>query len=125
MNKRKVYPLEFRREAVAMAQLPNAVVEEVARNLGIPSGSLHRWIRAEKEKGSLAFPGQGKQLLTAEQAEIQRLRKENERLRMEREILQNRSWSPATTPKDETAAMRVQTGGVGWKSSPMALVLRA
>jgi len=87
MNKRKVYPPEFKREAVALTQLPNAVVEEVARNLGIPSGSLHRWIRAEKEKGALAFPGQGKQALTAEQAEIQRLRKENEQLRMEREIL--------------------------------------
>jgi len=87
MNKRKVYPPEFKREAVAMAQLPNAVVEEVARSLGISSGSLHRWIGAAKEKGSLAFPGRGKQLLTEEQAEIQRLRKENEQLRMEREIL--------------------------------------
>lgn len=87
MGKRKVYPAEFKREAVAMAQLPNAVVEEVARNLGISSGSLHRWMRFEREKGALAFPGQGKQLLTTEQAEIQRLRKENEQLRMEREIL--------------------------------------
>jgi transposase len=87
MKKRKVYPPEFKREAVAMTQLPNAVVEEVARNLGVSSSALHKWIRAEKAGGALAFPGQGKQALSAEQAEIQRLRKENEQLRMEREIL--------------------------------------
>ena len=87
MKKRKVYPPEFKREAVGLTQLPNAVVEEVARSLGVSSSALHKWIRADKTDGGLAFPGQGKQALTAEQAEIQRLRKENDQLRMEREIL--------------------------------------
>ncbi len=44
-------------------------------------------MNAEQEKGESAFPGQGKQILTPEQQEIQRLRKENEILRQEREIL--------------------------------------
>lgn len=87
MGQRKVYPAEFKREAVQLAGQPGNTVEGIARDLGISSGSLHRWIRAAKEQGSLAFPGQGKSALTAEQAEIQRLRKENEQLRLEREIL--------------------------------------
>lgn len=48
---------------------------------------LRKWLNAEQEKGESAFPGQGKQVLTPEQQEIQRLHKENEILRQEREIL--------------------------------------
>jgi len=86
-NKRKVYTPEYKREAVAQTREPNATVEGVARDLGISSGSLHRWIRAERESGAVAFPGHRKQALSAEQTEIQRLRKEVEQLKLEREIL--------------------------------------
>lgn len=87
VKQRKTYTAEYKREAVAQTRLPNATVEGVARALGISSGSLHRWIRAEKEAGAVAFPGQGKQALSAEQAEIQRLRKELAIAKEEREIL--------------------------------------
>lgn len=62
-------------------------MEGVARDLGISSSALHRWIKISEKAGELAFPGHGKAALTAEQAELQRLRKENEQLRFEREIL--------------------------------------
>jgi transposase len=84
---RKVYPAEFKHEAVGLTKQPNATVEGVARDLGMSSSALHRWIREHKDKGEIAFPGHGKPALTAEQSEIQRLRKENEQLRLEREIL--------------------------------------
>jgi transposase len=84
---RKVYPAEFKREAVGLTKQPNATVEGVARDLGVSSSALHKWARAEKEAGALAFPGQGKQALTTEQSEIERLKKELALVREEREIL--------------------------------------
>jgi len=89
-SKRKVYTAEYKHEAVAQTRLPNATVEGVARDLGMSSSALHKWIRAEKEAiglGKPAFPGQGKVAMSEEQAEIARLRKEVERLKLEREIL--------------------------------------
>jgi len=86
-KQRKTYRPEYKRETVAQTRAPNATVEGVARELGISSGSLHRWIRAEREAGGLAFPGQGKQALSAEQAEIERLKKELAMAREERDIL--------------------------------------
>lgn len=88
-GKRRVYTAEFKREAVALVEARKGQenVEEVARNLGVSRGSLHRWIAEGSEKGSLAFPGHGNQALSPEQAEIQRLRKEVEQLKEEREIL--------------------------------------
>ncbi|MBB5234683.1 transposase [Deinococcus budaensis] len=58
-----------------------------ARDLGINVSLLRKWMNAEQEKGEAACPGQGKPVLTPEQQEIQRLRKENEISRQEREIL--------------------------------------
>ncbi len=46
---------------------------------------LCRWIKEANEADGQAFRGQGK--LSEEQAEIRRLREENKRLKMEKEIL--------------------------------------
>lgn len=46
---------------------------------------LGRWIRENEDEGGEAFSGQGK--LTPELAEIRRLKEENKRLKMEKEIL--------------------------------------
>ncbi|GMA15373.1 transposase [Deinococcus metallilatus] len=71
-----------------------------ARDLGINVSLLRKWMNAEQEKGEAAFPGQGKQILTPEQQEIQRLRKENETLRQEREILKKAAaFLPRAGPK--------------------------
>ena len=55
--------------------------------LGISDHSLYKWRRRAKERGELAFPGNGKVALTAEQQENLRLRKELERVKQERDIL--------------------------------------
>jgi transposase len=46
---------------------------------------LRRWKHQINEQGQDAFPGKGR--LLPEQEELYRLREENKRLRMEREIL--------------------------------------
>jgi transposase len=60
-------------------------VSEAARNLGIHHSSLRRWKKQLDADGNQAFPGKGH--MTTEKEELYRLRKENKRLRMEREIL--------------------------------------
>ena len=63
-------------------------VTEAARNLGIDAQMLGRWKSRIEHQNNGAFVGNGR--LSVDQEELQRLRKENKRLRMEREILRKR-----------------------------------
>ena len=89
MGTRKTYSAEFKRQAVQLATQLDHTVDEIARDLGIGRSTLSNWIRMAKEHGELAFPGKGKARLTPEQEELKRLRKENELLRQERDILKS------------------------------------
>jgi transposase len=84
-EKRRNYTAEFKREAVALITEHGYGVSEAARNLGINANMLRKWKRKLEENVTDAFPGKGH--LSAEQEEFQRLRQENKRLRMERDIL--------------------------------------
>ena len=87
MAHRKVYSAEFKQQAVQLAQQPGDTNQGIAHDLGISQSALSSWIKAAKEHGSLAFPGQGVARLTPEQEKIKRLEKELATLRQEREIL--------------------------------------
>lgn len=54
--------------------------------MGVSLSALGRWVRAERNAGTDSA-GQRPTLNLGEQDELIRLREENERLRMEREIL--------------------------------------
>jgi transposase len=84
-EKRRGYSAEFKREAVRLVTEHGYGVTEAACNLGINVKMLGRWKRqaAQQTNGSLGGNGQ----MSAEHEELLRLRKENQRLRMEREIL--------------------------------------
>ena len=79
------YDLEFKLEAVRMASEPGVTSKDVERRLGIGQGVLCRWKRELKRDGQQAFPGKGH--LKPEDDELRRLKRENERLRRERDIL--------------------------------------
>ena len=83
-KKRKKYTQEFRDSAVKLITEQGYQITEAARNLGINATMLGRWKR-EVESGEDGSPDSpsGKAL----QSELTRLRKENRRLKMEREIL--------------------------------------
>lgn len=81
---RKKYTREFKEEAVKLITEQGYQITEAARNLGVNENMLGRWKR-EIEGGGEG--SQGFQGGTALQAELNRLRKENKRLKMEREIL--------------------------------------
>lgn len=83
--KRKMYTAEFKREAVSLITDHGYGVSEAARNLGLHVNMLRKWKQALAQQGASAFPGHGR--LSPDQEELPRLRQENTRLRMEREIL--------------------------------------
>ncbi|KTC92645.1 transposase [Legionella cincinnatiensis] len=85
MAVRKKYSKEFKLDAVSLVLDQGYGCTEAAKSLGVHQALLSRWIREYQEPASEAFRGNGK--LSAEQAEIRRLKEENKRLKMEKEIL--------------------------------------
>ena len=85
MTKRKRYTKEFKLDAVRLVTDQGYKCAEAARNLGINATMLNRWVQEYRNGENEAFRGNG--TLTAEQEELRRLRVENRRLRLEREIL--------------------------------------
>ena len=85
MTKRKTYSKQFKIDAAKLVTEQGYKLSEAARNLGIHPGLLGRWKLQNETEGTDAFPGKGN--MTSEKEELYRLRKENKRLRMEREIL--------------------------------------
>lgn len=84
-QKRKNYTAEFKREAVRLVTEQGYSMSQAARNLDVNINMLRRWKKQISEQGQDAFPGKGR--LLPEQEELYRLREENKRLRMERDIL--------------------------------------
>ncbi len=82
---RRRFTKQFKMEAVQLSEQPGMTVTKVASDLGVPANSLYRWRSELATTGEDAFRGNG--CRTAEQAELDRLRRENAELRVEREIL--------------------------------------
>lgn len=82
---RKRYSREFKLEAVRQVESSGKPVTEVARELDISVHQLYRWRDDLTKRGAEAFPGHGKR--TGLEEEVARLRRENARLRDERDIL--------------------------------------
>jgi len=83
-KKRRKYTQEFKEEAVKLITEQGYQITEAARNLGVNENMLGRWKRETEGVGE-APPGL--QSGMAMQSELNHLRKENKRLKMEREIL--------------------------------------
>jgi transposase len=79
---KRLYSEEFKREALRKVGEAGATLSQVAREIGIKQQTLHRWkIQAERAAS-------GGQVSAAEgNRELERLRRENIRLKAERDIL--------------------------------------
>jgi len=84
-TKKKSYSKQFKIDAVKLVTEQGYKASEAARNLGIHPNVLRHWVNRFKTDSNDAFPGKGH--MTPEKEELNRLRKENKRLRMEHEIL--------------------------------------
>ena len=82
-NTRGKYTLEFKLEAVRLVKGGQSV-PVTGKTLGVPVQTLGNWVRLSG-KGQLK--GAGDKPVSPEQMELARLRAENARLRMERDIL--------------------------------------
>jgi transposase len=80
------YTLEFKREAVRLVEGGQSIAA-AARTLGVIEQTLFNWVKAQRE-GKLI--GADSKVVSAEQMEISRLRAELARVKMERDILENR-----------------------------------
>jgi transposase len=77
------YPPEFRAEAIRLAHTSGKPNTEIARELGMTTATLRKWLKQADLDDGKRQDG----LTTEEREELRRLRKENRVLREEREIL--------------------------------------
>ena len=81
-KERKTYPDEFKKKLIAMVR-GGRTPEELCRQFEPSAQSIRNWVaQAERDEGKRQDG-----LASSERDELQRLRRENERLREEREIL--------------------------------------
>ena len=82
---RQRYTQEFKQDAVQMVLEHGYSCAEAARRLGTSAPNVVRWVRQHRENAQAIDEGQAEP--NDLKTELKRLRKENQRLRMEREIL--------------------------------------
>lgn len=89
--KKPSFTLEFKQDAAKLILEQNYTYPQAAESLGISQSALRRWVNAERNGGIQASQGPSENTKThlslSEHEELLRLRKEVNRLRMEREIL--------------------------------------
>ncbi len=88
MNKKQErvkYTKEFKKDAINLVTEQGYSANEAARRLGVGQSNVSRWVREFRKEQQSGAEGEipRKEL----EAEVKRLRKENQRLQMEREIL--------------------------------------
>ena len=81
-DSRRKFDPEFREGAVRIVRESGKPIAQIARDLGVHPGTLGNWVAKDRaERGGT----QG--LSTGDAAELKRLRAENAKLRMERDVL--------------------------------------
>ncbi len=99
---RKRYTAEFKAQAVDLVGLGKPV-REVAEDLGIGVGILHKWVGKDSQPAQLGSGGLravGEQPATDE---LCRLRRENANLKLENDILKKAAVILGTKPQLEPA----------------------
>ncbi len=86
-RKRRKFSPEFMAEAVALCRVGDRTIKQIAIDLDLTETALRRWVRVADEQAKANDVGAGAALTSPEREELRRLRKENARLQMEREIL--------------------------------------
>jgi len=77
------YPEDFKRSAIDMALNDDRSIGEIAKEIGVYPKTLYGWVSKYKKEHGLI---EARETDTLEE-EIKRLKKENARLKMERDIL--------------------------------------
>jgi transposase len=83
-RKRRSFTAEFKAEAVRLCKVGDRSIRDVAKDLDLTETALREWVKRSDIDAGQGPPGA---LTSAERDELTRLRRENKRLQMEREIL--------------------------------------
>ena len=98
----RIYPAEFRRDAVALVRSSDKTVTQIARELGLNRETLRQWVKQDR-----IDQGEAEGLTTSERQELRRLRREVAELRIERELLvKAAAFSPRRRPGDPLSVHR-------------------
>jgi len=82
---RRRFTREFKVEAVKLVRERGVAVVRAARDLNVHENVLRKWVKEFGADPRHAFPGHGQ--MKPEQLEIERLRREVQKLKAERDIL--------------------------------------
>ena len=82
MATRRRFTQEYQDQAVSLVLHSGRTIRDVARSIGVHEITLGKWVSKAKEGET----GPDKELSETERAELERLRKENVTLRMERDF---------------------------------------
>ena len=94
---RRQFTREFKVEAVRLVRDRGVSVAQASRDLDVHENLLRKWVKDFEADPRQAFAGQGN--MKPEQAEIERLRREVQKLKAERDILKK---AAAYFAKDHT-----------------------
>jgi len=83
-RKRRNFTPEFKADAVRLVQSSGRSVGDIAREMDLTETALRAWVKQAQTDAGKGPPGA---LTTAEREELAQLRRDNKRLRMERDIL--------------------------------------
>jgi transposase-like protein len=83
-RKRRQFTAEFKADAVKLVRAGGRSIGQVAKDLDLTETALREWVRRSEIEDGDGPPGA---LTQAEREELVKLRRENKRLQMEREIL--------------------------------------
>ena len=83
-RRRRKFDSQFKAEAVRLCKVGDRSIGEVAKDLDLTETALREWVRRADIDVGKGPPGA---LTTVEREELTRLRRENKRLQMERDIL--------------------------------------
>lgn len=83
-RKRRAFTPAFKADAVRVVKAGDRTIKQVAQELDLTETALREWVKRD-EVDTSATPQAA--LTTAEREELMRLRRENKRLTMERDIL--------------------------------------
>ena len=92
----KAFPLEFRRDVIAVARKGDGSLVQIARDFGISETCLHKWLKAADIEDGVR-PG----VTVQESGQLRELKRRNRLLEQENEILRRAAafFARETLPK--------------------------
>ena len=94
---RRRFSREFKVEAVKLVRARGVAVAQAPRDLDVHANVLRKWVREFAADPQHSFPGQGQ--MKPDQLEIERLRREVQKLKAERDILAGSAFALARIAK--------------------------